>query len=77
MAQLKVKVPDEYPIILLTVVILCAESIITGIQHGNKRATIFTKDFMKKFQHEHKAAFGMEEEVPENGHPDNCNGKYA
>ena len=32
---------------------------------------------MKKFQHEHKAAFGFEEEVPENGHPDNCNGKYA
>ena len=32
---------------------------------------------MKQFQHEHKAAFGMEEDVPENGHPDSCNGIYA
>ena len=68
---------EEYIYIVFCVVLICFTSIIIGVENGKMRSKIITEDFMKQFRHEHIAAFGVKEDLPKSGHPDNGNGRYA
>ena len=59
MKEINFYVPSEYPLVILTAVIICFECIIVGyVAVVPKRIKYFNKEFMSKFRDEHKLAFG-------------------
>ena len=52
-----VAVPIEFVWVLLVACVLAFELLIIGFVAGGSRRKIFTPEFMKQFEEEHKAAF--------------------
>ena len=81
MKEFTFTVPDEYPWIMLFVVILCIECFFTGyLAIVTRRLKHFSEDFMKQFEAEHKAAFGANSPrstLGRGGFPDSGNGFYS
>ena len=72
-----VVLPKEYPLILLSCVVLCIECFLIGMcVVAPKRFKYFNKEFMDQFNEEHEAAFpGTKPAV--GGFPDAGEGRYA
>ena len=59
--NLSIVLPVEYPLILVSISILCFECWFIGMFISNYgRHTTFTKEFMAQFNDEHKAAIGRD-----------------
>ncbi len=77
MKQIQFNIPDEYPSILLALIILCFQPILVGfLVVVPMRFKYFNKDFMKQFAKEHAENF-PDHKVPELGFPDIGSGRYA
>ena len=75
---MNVVLPVEYPLILLSVSLLCFECWFIGMFISNYgRHTTFTKEFMAQFEEEHKEAIGKEQPEGSGGFPDCGEGRYS
>ena len=76
--KIAIEVPEEYPWILLFLVILCIEYVFVGFTAVvGSRKRVFGADFMRQFKYEHQAAFGASSRVAPLGFPDSGNGLFA
>ena len=76
--MVKIEVPDEYPYIVLCLIILSFMCVVTGYAVTiPARMKYFNKEFLSQFEKEHKLAFGPETKLSDGGYPDIGNGRYA
>ena len=76
-SALTVVLPKEYPLILLSCVILCIECFMLGpLVVAPARFRTFTKEFMEQFKEEHQAAFPGSSPAT-GGFPDCGEGRYS
>ena len=73
---MEVTLPKEYPLVVLSCVLLCIECFLLGFTVIPARMTAFNKDFMAKFDAEHEKAFPGEKPSV-GGWPDDGNGRYS
>ena len=70
--------PVQYPLILLSVALLCFECWFIGMFISNyARHTTFTKEFMAQFNDMHREATGKDQTGDSGGFPDCGDGRYA
>ena len=78
MKEYSFEVPDEYPDILLCLIVLCLECIIINyfiIVPARMKA--FGPEFMEQFKNQHEKALGQGAALLHGGLPDSGNGLYA
>ena len=74
--KFSIVLPVEYPLVLLSVSLLCLECWFIGMFISNyARHSTFTEQFMDQFKEEHEAAIGKE--LQKGGFPDCGEGRYA
>ena len=77
-AAMSIVVPKEYPLVILSAVILCVECYLLGfIAVAPVRGKFMTKEFLEEnFKDEHEKAFPGKALAP-GGFPDCGEGRYA
>ena len=75
--MVSIVVPWEFPLVLLSIVIVCLECVVIGyVVVIPARIKHFNKAFMQQFSEEHKKAFPNSEPAA-GGFPDVGDGRYA
>ena len=73
---MEITLPKDYPLVVLSCVILCIECFFTGFSIVPARMNAFNEKFMSQFDAEHEKHFPGEKPAV-GGWPDDGNGRYS
>lgn len=62
----------------ICIIAIAMECLVFGfVIGGGQRSKIFNPEFLKKWEFEHKEAFGVDSDMPKGGYPDTGNGRFS